>query len=59
MCDQAERMLQDSVVRDALRERDPYYAGELVVSRDMLFLVTPDGQVLEVGSTQSLLMPGK
>ena len=52
-------MLQDSVVRDALRERDPYYAGELVVSRDMLFLVTPDGQVLEVGSTQSLLMPGK
>jgi hypothetical protein len=42
-------------VRDDPDLKDEAYIGEFVISRAKIYLITPDGQVSEVGATSELL----
>jgi hypothetical protein len=35
-----------------------FYVGEFVISQEHIYLITPDGQVSEVGETQGFLTEG-
>ena len=41
-------------VRDDPDLKGADYVGELVISRETIYLITPDGQVREVGDTQTV-----
>lgn len=42
-------------VRDDPDLKGPFYAGEFVISRAIVYLIAPDGRVSEVGETHSVL----
>jgi hypothetical protein len=42
-------------VRDDLDLKGPLYEGELVISQQKLYLISPDGDVSELGDTQETL----
>lgn len=42
-------------VRDDPDLKGPFYEGEFVISRKSIYLITPNGQVREVGDTQKIL----
>ena len=45
-------------VRDDPDLKGEFYEGEFVISQERLYLVTPDGQVSEVGDTQKIFASG-
>lgn len=42
-------------VRDDPNLKATYYAGELVISQEKIYLIEPNGQVSEVGNTREIL----
>ena len=42
-------------VRDDPDFKAPHYAGELVISAALLYLVTPYGSVIQLGATERML----
>lgn len=42
-------------VRDDPNLKAPHYEGELVISSAFLYLVTPSGSVIELGTTEAIL----
>ncbi|MGH9767522.1 MAG: hypothetical protein ACREAB_08830 [Blastocatellia bacterium] len=43
-------------MRDDTDLKGSEYAGELVISAEIVYLITPAGQVREVGATDEVLM---